>query len=392
MISVERAIHFVQQQSFQTYQKEKINLSESDGYFLAEDILSPIHMPPFDQSAMDGYALYLHESNTYIVIDEIKAGAGKNPVLQPGEAVRIFTGAPVPDMANVVVMQEKVVIKDNILIIKESVSIGENIRPLGEQVKKGEVALKKGTKLTPAAIGFLASIGIKKVCVFKKPSIALIATGNELIEISQPLIRGKIYESNNAMLSSALASIGYQNISTFKIEDNEERTYEVLNKMLAKKEVILITGGVSVGDYDFVYKALQKLEVETIFYKVKQKPGKPLFFGKKGNTLVFGLPGNPASALTCFYIYVYPALQKISGESDFKPSKIVKKSVSHFAKRGNRAQFLKAILKDGAIHILEGQSSAMLQSFALANALVYMPETLHEINPGDKVEIIVLPN
>ena len=262
---------------------------------------------------------------------------------------------------------------------------------MGEQVKIGEIALKEGTKLTPAAIGYLASLGVTEVEVFKKPRIAIVATGNELTTPGIPLEHGKIYESNSIMLASALSSLDYTNVSIHKVEDDYINTKNLLNTIINENDLVLITGGISVGDYDFVGKALEELAVEKVFYKVKQKPGKPLFFGKKETSRIFALPGNPAAALSCFYIYAYPALQKMSGAINYHLVETIANSTSTFVKKGDRAQFLKAHITNNNVEILEGQSSAMLQTFALANAFVYVSEEQPSIAIGDNVQVIHLP-
>ncbi|WP_298754752.1 gephyrin-like molybdotransferase Glp [uncultured Psychroserpens sp.] len=370
----------------------RMTLSNSSGYFLSKDVISPINMPPFRQSAMDGFAIHIHDLESYQLIGEIKAGDNDRPILKPGEAIRIFTGAAVPDTANAVVMQEKVTVVDNSIVIHGNINKGLNIRPLGEQIKSEETALKKGTLLTPAAIGFLASLGITEVSVYKKPSIAIVTTGNELVAPGTHLQYGQIYESNAIMLVSALQVLGFSNYKTYKVEDNYDNTYNLLQDVISKYDIVLITGGISVGDYDFVGKALKALDVNEIFYKVKQKPGKPLFFGNKNKTTIFALPGNPAAALNCFYIYVYTALQLLSGNSTFQLPKTEKKSTSTFTKKGDRPQFLKAVIKEESVTILDGQSSAMLQTFALANGLVFLPEEIMQVNIGDTVNVITLPN
>ena len=207
-----------------------------------------------------------------------------------------------------------------------------------------------------------------------KPSVAVIVTGNELIEAGNVLKYGLIYESNGVMLTAALTELGYQKVTNYKVEDTYQATFNMLQKVIGSHDVILVTGGISVGDYDFVGLALRDLGVDELFYKVNQKPGKPLFFGKKENKIVFALPGNPAAALTCFYIYVQLALQKISGNLDFSVTVTKAKSKSEFTKKGVRAQFLKAIYKAGSVEILEGQNSSMLHTFASGNALVYLSE------------------
>ena len=391
MISIKEAITSVKLNVNPLLKKTTKSVEKAGGYVLFEDIYSPINMPPFRQSAMDGYGLNLHDNLSYSLIGEVKAGDGHQPVLKKGEAVRIFTGAPVPDTANAIMMQEKVKTDGDIITIEHQISMEHNIRPFGEQVKAGDIALKKGTKLTPAAIGYLISLGITSVSVFKKPNIAIVTTGNELIEAGQKLSYGKIYESNSKMLLSALYSLKFYDVTLHNVEDHYSKTVEKLNAVINENDLVLITGGISVGDYDFVGKALKELEVEELFYKVKQKPGKPLFYGKKGDTQIFALPGNPAAALSCFYVYVYIALQKMMNRDVLELPRIEAKSTSHFEKKGDRPQFLKAIYDNGEVEILEGQNSSMLQTFALSNALVYAPETITKIVEGDSVEVIQLP-
>lgn len=390
MISVKEAGQLIER-NITTGEEIIKSLVSAVNYTLSKDIYSPINMPPFRQSAMDGYALRLQNSDSYTVINEVKAGDSHHPILNDGEAVRIFTGAAVPDTANAVIMQEKVTIENNILNLQKIVLSGENIRPMGEQVKKGAIALIEGTKLTPAGIGYLTSLGITNVEVYKKPTIAIVVTGNELTTPGDTLEYGKIYESNSIMLASALTSLSYTDVSIHKVEDDYINTKKLLNTIINESDLVLITGGISVGDYDFVGKALLELSVEEVFYKVKQKPGKPLFFGKKDKTRIFALPGNPAAALSCFYIYAYPALQKMSGAKNYQLTKTTAKSISTFIKKGDRAQFLKAHISNKKVTILEGQSSAMLQTFALANAFVYVSEEQSKIDIGDIVQVIHLP-
>lgn len=390
MVSISEAYELVVKNTL-SLSGELRDLKSASAYYLAEDVISPINMPPFRQSAMDGYALNLHSNKEYHLIGEVKAGDREQVLLKPGEAVRIFTGAPVPDSANAVIMQEKVIPNGTVVITETSVSEQENIRPVGEQVMKNAKALSKGTLLTPAAIGFLSSLGITKVNVIRKPNIAIVSTGNELIEPGKFLSHGKIYESNTAMLSSALHTIHFNDTDTFKVKDNYPDTFNLIDRLINEYDVVLLTGGISVGDYDFVGKALKELDVKELFYKVDQKPGKPLYFGKKGKATVFALPGNPAATLSCFYIYVRACLELLSGNNDYQLHNIKAASGSEFIKRGDRPQFLKSILKDNKVEILEGQNSSMLQTFAIANALVYLPGEVNHINVGTIVDVISLP-
>lgn len=391
MISISEAISSVKTNVKPLLQSTTKKVEKAGGYELFEDIISPINMPPFRQSAMDGYALNLHDSLSYKLIGEVKAGDGHNVELKKGEAIRIFTGAPVPDSANAVMMQEKVELHGDTITIAHQIKPELNIRPLGEQVKSGSIALKKGTKLTPAAIGYLLSLGITEVPVYKKPNIAIVTTGNELIAPGQELSYGKIYESNSKMLLSALYNLKFYDVTLYKVEDNYSKTLATLSDALDNNDLVLITGGISVGDYDFVGKALTELGVQQQFYKVKQKPGKPLFYGKKQDTQIFALPGNPAAALSCFYIYVYIALQGMMDRKNLELPRIKAKASNSFVKKGDRPQFLKGIYADGKVEILDGQNSSMLQTFALANALVFAPEEVTTISANDTLEVIVLP-
>lgn len=392
MISISEAISIVKANGKPLLQSTIKRVEKAGGYELFEDILSPINMPPFRQSAMDGYALNLHDALSYKLIGKVKAGDGHQPILKKGETIRIFTGAPVPDSANAVMMQEKVTVNSDIITIERQIPLQHNIRPLGEQVKTGDIALKKGTKLTPAAIGYLISLGITEVSVFKKPNIAIITTGNELVEAGQDLPYGKIYESNSKMLLSALYNLKYYDVTLYKVEDDYSKTVETLNTSINDNDLVMITGGISVGDYDFVGKALKELQVSELFYKVKQKPGKPLFYGKKEGSQIFALPGNPAAALSCFYVYVYITLQQLMNRDATELPRVKAKTLNSFQKKGDRPQFLKGIYSEGKVEILDGQNSSMLQTFALSNALVFAPEDVNTIKTGDTIEVILLPN
>ncbi|CAM3354209.1 gephyrin-like molybdotransferase Glp [Zobellia roscoffensis] len=371
--------------------EQEMELENALDYVLAKDVTSEIDMPPFRQSAMDGYALHLNDGVTYSLVEEIKAGDDTNPTLQKGQAARIFTGAPVPNTANAVVMQEKVRVNGEEIILKEPVDQGANIRPQGEQIRAGAIAITKGTTLKGTHIGFLASLGVTKVSVCTKPSISIVVTGNELVDSGEKLAYGQIYQSNGYMLTAVLKELGYANTSVVTIKDNFQHTKTVLKSSLASHDIVLVTGGISVGDYDFVGKAFAEIGVKEIFYKVKQKPGKPLYYGKKGDTSIFGLPGNPAAALSCFYVYVYPLLKKWEGAEQVSLPRISLPLLADYTVKGTRAQFLKARIQGAGVTILGGQSSAMVKAFGDANALVYLPQNSAEIKKGQMVEAILLP-
>jgi molybdopterin molybdotransferase len=385
MISVQQAKTLLNN-NIPNSKEVELPLLKALNYCLANDVYSSINMPPFRQSAMDGYALNVQDSLSYDLIGEIKAGDAHKMVLKPGEAIKIFTGAAVPDSANAVIQIEKTSCTNETLLLNESVALHTNIRPIGEQIKENEIALTKGTILNAAAIGFLAGLGITRVSVFKKPSIGILVTGNELVKPGNALEYGKIYESNSIMLQAALLNANFDTISSYEVNDDFINTKDSIEKALQENDILLISGGISVGDYDFVKAALEELKVETLFYKVNQKPGKPLLVGKKEDKLIFALPGNPAASLTCYYIYVQPILKKITGELDVTST--TKNEMKHdFTVNNTRSQFLKATFLDNEVSVLSHQQSSMLNTFALANCLLHLPEGNYELKKGSKVDI-----
>lgn len=385
MINVEEALEILRK-NVETSEYVNLDLQASLGGVLAADVNSPIDMPSFDQSAMDGYAFnFQADINNYKVIGEVAAGSSSNPKLKVGEGVRIFTGAMVPDDANIVVQQEWIDRVGDSATITEAVQIGRNIRLKGEQIKKGDLGLEKGTIITPAGVGFLRGVGIERVEVYRKPKIALITTGNELVKVGQDLKPGQIYESNSDMLVAALTDYNFNDYSLATVADNYGATRAVIHEAIQNSDVLILTGGISVGDYDFVGKALQELGVNQLFYKINQKPGKPIYMGKKQGTLIAGLPGNPAAALTCFYMYVLPCLHQMMGMGFNGLEKINLPMGEDYTKKGNRAEFLKGKIKEGHLYVLGMQSSAMLRSFAVSDALVFIPSAAVSVAKNDFV-------
>jgi molybdopterin molybdotransferase len=374
----------------------QIPLKEAVGSYLAEDVISPIALPPFRQSSMDGYAIVhsdITESGTVLrLAGESKAGQADLPVVSAGTAVRIFTGAPVPEGATAVVMQENTSLAAGSVQIHEfPVVEGKNVRRAGQQIAQGAVALRAGTLISPGAVGFLKGMNVNEVTVHSKPRVGLLVTGDELLKAGEALVPGKIYESNSEMLNAALAQAGIGEVSVSYASDELDVTIIALEAMLRQCDVILASGGISVGDYDFVGKALEALGAETIFYKVRQKPGKPLLFGKKGEKLIFALPGNPASSLVCYYEYVLPALRKIMGSKEpFLRS--VRLPLRHaYRFDGERDEFLKARVEGAEVVSLDGQESFVIGSFAVANAIIYLPVGQNHVEAGDLVEVHLLP-
>lgn len=390
MISVEEAFKKIGEAT-DSLDVIEIELKSATGYVLAEEYISNLSFPPFDQSAMDGFAINNSDNQLeFVVVDELKAGdSASRLILQNGEACRIFTGAMLPNNTKAVVKQEDVVRLEEIIKVNKPIPLGENIRYCGEQINDGDIAVAVNTVLNPGAIGFLSTLGAKRVKVYRKPKIAIIATGNELIEAGMKLNPGQIYESNTNTLVSALSVYGFQ-ASTFVVRDSYDLIKNQINECIESNDLVLITGGISVGDYDFVGKILQDIKVEEKFYKVKQKPGKPLFFGVKGESLIFALPGNPAAVLTSFYLYVLKALE---GLTNRKKSYLTCKKVKlkcGFEKSSKLTFFLKGKIEKDHVAILPAQSSAMLSSFIEANCLIRLEENRTSWKKDDLVEVYLI--
>ncbi|MFB9108599.1 gephyrin-like molybdotransferase Glp [Flavobacterium gyeonganense] len=387
MIQVNEALTIVAENSSKM-PLQKIAVRKALGYVLAETVYSPIAMPPFRQSAMDGYAFIHSRKHQYDVVSSSQAGDHSNIKLKENEAVRIFTGAFVPDDADTVVMQEHVMANENSILIAQMPEKFANVRAKGEQINKEDVVFEVNTLITPAAIGFLACLGITEITVYKKPKVAILVTGNELVKPGKKLPKGKIYESNSIMLQAALQTIGIKKTKVFKVKDNLKATKNALKDILEKYDIVLISGGISVGDYDFVKEALLKNGVKELFYKINQKPGKPMFFGSKNETLVFALPGNPASSLTNFYVYVYPAIRNRMGFSDIHLPKLVRKLNAGISNNSGKTLFLKALYDETHVTVLDGQSSAMLNTFATANCLLIVPNDFENLKKEQLVTLL----
>ena len=387
MIKVEDAIAIIEANSKKMPTK-LISVSKALGYVLAEKVISTIDMPPFRQSAMDGYAFTHSIRHQYDIIGTSQAGDHSNIKLKNTEAIRIFTGAFVPDNADTVVMQEHVMANKDSILIATMPEKFSNVRPKGEQIRKEDIVFEANTLITPAAIGFLACLGITEVEVYKKPKAAILVTGNELVQPGKKLKKGKIFESNSVMLEAALETIGIKKTKVYRVKDNLKATKNALKSILKKYDVVLISGGISVGDYDFVKEALLQNGVQELFYKINQKPGKPMFFGSKNETLVFALPGNPASSLTNFYIYVSPAIKNKLGFTEIHKTKVVRKLNSDIKNSTGKTLFLKAKYDETKVTVLDGQSSAMLNTFAVANSLLIVPEDIQEYKKGQLVTLL----
>ena len=394
MISVEEAKDLVVKNSFQLKAKKQ-NIEGSLHAVLSEAITSPISYPPFDQSAMDGFAIRFDDLKNPVpleIVGESAAGAPFNSNLNAGQAIRILTGAKVPDGADAVVMQEKVSIEKGKLIVQDkALEKGSNIRSKGSQIKKGDTVLQKGQVINPGAIGLLASLGITEVSIYPAPRVTLVVTGNELVKPGDLLKDGQVFESNSYCIKSALESVNCRSVTVVLVGDDEKQTEDKLRSAIENSDLVLASGGISVGKYDFVGNALVKLGVQNVFYKIAQKPGKPLFFGKLNSCLIFGLPGNPAAALTCFYEYVLTSIKIMQGMTDLFLEKRMLPIRSATAKKEGLSLYLKGLATDGKAEVLPGQESGNISSFSTANCLIYLPAQKGSISEGELVEIHLLP-
>ncbi|HTA62375.1 MAG TPA: gephyrin-like molybdotransferase Glp [Bacteroidia bacterium] len=393
MISVEEAKGIITQHVFALAKTHTVQLADALGSTLAEDVFAPLDLPPFNQSNVDGYAVRLLEDKTWKVVGEVKAGDNCKIELKKGEAVRIFTGAMVPAGSDCVIMQERITrTGDNIQFTEAELKQGEHIRKAGVQIKKGELALPQGTVINPAILGFLSGLGLAELVVYAKPKITLIVTGNELQTVGSDLAMGKVYESNSFALQGALQMMGLKVDVLYFVKDEKEKLNACVAKAIVDTDLLLISGGISVGDYDFVKEVMDSTKTETLFYKVAQKPGKPLYFGKNKNCFVFGLPGNPASALTCFYEYVYPALRIMQGKESIFLNSAELPALKNMVKKKGLAHFLKAEITGNGVMPLEGQESFIMKSMAGAGAFIYLPADKENVAEGELVEVHVLPN
>jgi molybdopterin molybdotransferase len=391
MISVEEAKELVNNNVFPLGVKQ-VSVVNALDYYLAEAIIAPISVPSFNQSAMDGYAFSFENIDKKLpIVEEVAAGDIREIEINSNEAVRIFTGSNVPSSCDTVVMQELTEIVDGKLIVKDiGLKLGGNIRTKGSQIKEGSIALEKGTQITAAAVGFLSTLGFTTVKVYESPKVTIIATGDELVKPGNKLKVGQIFESNTFMLQAALNKMNI-NPTIVLVKDSKEATQKAISTALTKSDLLLLSGGISVGDYDFVKEALEINSVEEVFYKVKQKPGKPLYFGKTKSCYVFALPGNPAAALTCFYQYVSVAINKMKGSQNSSLSQLNLPIDRELIKKEGRAVFYKAYTDFKTVTILEGQGSDILKSFSLANCFVYVKPEITSVNKNNIVEVQLIP-
>lgn len=399
MIHLEEALGIILSE-VKTLEAEKVEISSSLERVLAEDVYADFDIPGFDRSAMDGYAVMAGDTSSarsdrpliLEVIADLPAGYRTKKILREGKAVRIMTGAPLPQGADAVVMVEDTKEEENRVRIFRKVKPGGNVSFAGEDVKKGELVLKEGSLIRPAEVGMLAALGKEKVMVRKKPTVAIISTGDELAKVGDRLEEGQIYDSNSFALFSQVMKCGAVPQRLGIVPDKKEELILKIQEGLSFN-VLLLSGGVSVGAYDLVKEATEEAGVKILFWKVAVKPGKPTFFGIRDHALVFGLPGYPVSSMLNFENLVKPAIYAMLGRKErrIQVQAYLQSSVRSKDKRRNfiRVKLVREKDKYRAVPA-PSQKSGVLKSMVWADGFIVVPEEIEEIKKGEKVQVQLL--
>jgi molybdopterin molybdotransferase len=384
MIELEEALNRILS-TIQPLEHESVALTEAADRVLVEQIVSPVDLPRFDNSAMDGYAVRAadlaaasaEQPASLQVRGKVAAGGVFGDKVAAGTCVRLFTGSPLPEGADAVVMQEDTRLdpsRTDTVWFLEAVRPWENVRLRGEDAKLGATLAEAGDRLTFGQIGLLAAAGLLELKVSRQPRVALLATGSELAEPGRPLQPGQIYESNRAMLAALVKRAGAQPDIFPLVPDTMEATHLALGRALARCDAAITTGGVSVGEFDFVKAAFEQMGGELNFWKVSIKPGKPFVFGRAGRKFLFGLPGNPVSALVTFLLLARPALARMQGACEAGLSQCPGTLTGPLTNTADRRHFMRVVQDHaGRVRSAGAQASHLLSSIAKANGLVDVP-------------------
>ena len=376
---------------------ETVTLTEALGRIGAEDVLSPVDVPGHTNSAMDGYAVRgadLPESGSrkFDVIGAVLAGDRFEGELGEARAVRIMTGAPLPDGADTVIMQEQVELLAKRIVVGAGHRRGQNVRQAGEDLKRGDIALKRGTRIMPAELGVLASFGVDRVRVFRRPRVACFSTGDELRSPGEKRDFGAVFDSNRYTLAGMLARIGAEVIDIGVVADDRAGLTRAVKKAAADADAIITSGGISTGDADYVKETLETLG-RVAFWKIAIRPGRPLAFGLIGDTAFFGLPGNPVAVMVTFYQFVKPALCQMMGERDPRPTpELTATCVSRLRKKKGRVEYYRAVLErdaEGRL-VVRGTGktgSGLLHTMSDANCFIVLDDDDESVEPGTVVNV-----
>ena len=390
LLTVEEAIAAVVEQAAPRGKREA-EIGAAFGRVLAEDARAAVDLPPFDSSAMDGYAVRSADSPGELkVVDHSAAGHPAQAVLRDGEAVNISTGAVVPAGADAVIEVERVREHGDV-VVAERVAEGANIRLRGGDVAAGSVVAQAGTRIGATHVGALAAAGVALVSTFDRPRVAVLSTGSDLRPPGERLAPGQIYESNSLLLAAQLRSAGVDADVLGPVPDDEAPLRSALERAL-QFDVVLTSGGVSVGPHDLLKRLFDELGVQRVFWGVAVRPGKPIFFGKRGATLVFGLPGNPVSTLVGFELFVRTALRACEGEADPHPRFLPGLLASSLQRNAHRDELVRAFAQagDGGVLVepVRGQESHMIVRASAANALAFIPRGEGSLHAGDHVSYL----
>lgn len=394
LLPIPSAISKMLNQIMPVMESEQIELEEALGRVLVEDVISSINVPPNDNSAMDGYAMRcedLSHTNQLQLVGTALAGAPFKQEVLAGECIRIMTGAVIPQGADSVVMQENTEVKDNTVFFKQIPKLGNSVRKAGEDIQQGQVVVTKGTKLTPAYLALIASVGIAEISVVRLIKVGIVATGDELTSPGLPLKEGAIYESNRYALSALLNTFPVTLFDFGIFKDNKIDLKAVFAQAGSLCDLVLSCGGVSVGDADYVKEILDGLG-SINFWKVAIKPGKPFAFGQIGNAWFCGLPGNPVSSYVTFEQLVTPVLLKLSGQTYLPKPHFVAKAACVIGKRPGRADYQRGIFyrdEQGELWVKPNgkQGSGIMSSIANANCYMVLEQDAEDVQVGESVHI-----
>src|SRR5574340_201393 len=385
-------------ESVATLGTERVKLEQSLGRVLAEEVRANRDQPPYDISAMDGYALRSADLAAVPailqIVEDIKAGDMPTKVLVPGQCARIMTGAPMPQGADAVIRVEDTEAKpDNRVQINLAVKPGNDIRRLGENMRNGEVVLTPGTEITPGVIGVLATVKCTEVQVHRRPRVAILSTGNELEGLDEPVDPGKIPDANSYALMAQVQALGIEPVLLGIARDDPDELARHLRRGL-EYDALLVSGGTSVGVHDYVRPTIEALGAQMLFWRVAMKPGHPVAFGKVGEKIIFGLPGNPVSSMVCFEQFVAPALRRLMGHARTRRRTIQARLTPNVKHQPGRTEFIRVMLaqEEGgyAATSTGAQGSGMLLSMAKADGLVVVPSECNRLAAGSIVTVQLL--